>query len=127
MYDALKTGLVDGQDDPFVNIEAMRFHEVQKYLTVIEYHFGPDPFIVNLDWYQGLCLEYQEILKECAVEAMKYNDQLVKEANIKALENIKKSMQVTILTEEQKQAFVEKVQPVYDYFVKSGNICARKI
>lgn len=127
VYMVLKTGIVDGQENPLVNIEAMKFHEVQKYLTLIEYQFCPDQFIVNLKWYQSLDPEYQRILRECAVESMKLNDQLIKESNIKALENVKKSMQVTILTPEQKQAFIDKVQPVYDYFVNKGTFAKQDI
>ena len=120
VYIALKEGIVDGQDNPLVNIESMRFYEVQRYLTLIEYQFCPDPFIVNLEWYESLNDENQIILKQCAVEAMQYNDELVWAANEKALEVLSRSMVVIELTDEQKQAFKDKVQPVYDHFIEMG-------
>lgn len=119
-YMALKTNVADGQENPMVNMESMKFHEVQKYLTVIEYQFHPDPFLVNLKWYKALSPEQQKILKESAVEAMKLNDRLMNEANKKALENVRKSLEVTVLTPEQRQQFRAKVAPVYDYFIKKG-------
>ena len=120
VYLALKEGIVDGQDNPLVNIESMRFYEVQRYLTLIEYQFCPDPFIVNLEWYESLNEKYRTILKECAVEAMKYNDELVWAANEKALGVLSRSMIVIELTDEQKRSFKDKVQPVYDYFIEQG-------
>ena len=125
VYMALKTNVADGQENPPINIESMKIHEVQKYMTVIDYQFHPDPFLVNLKWYNSLSPEYQKILKECAVEAMKYNDQLLKEANQKALDNMKKSMEITVLTPEQRNAFREKVKPVWDYYISKG-ICTQK-
>jgi tripartite ATP-independent transporter DctP family solute receptor len=125
VYMALKTNVADGQENPPVNMESMKITEVQKYLSVIEYQFHPDPFVVNLKWYQSLSPEYQKILKECAVEAMKYNDQLIKEANQKAMDNMKKSMEVMVLTPEQRNAFRATVKPVWDYYINKG-ICTQK-
>jgi len=124
-YMALKTNVADGQENPPVNIVSMKLHEVQKYITVIEYQFHPDPFIVNLKWFQSLSPEYQKILKECAVEAMKLNDTLIKEANQKAMDIMKKSMEVTVLTPEQRDVFREKSKPVYEYYINKG-ICTQK-
>lgn len=125
VYMALKTNVADGQENPPVNMESMKIYEVQRYISVIEYQFHPDPFIVNLKWFQSLSPEYQKILKECAVESMKLNDKLIKEANQKAMDNMKKSMEVTVLTAEQRNAFKEKVKPVYDYYINKG-ICTQK-
>jgi C4-dicarboxylate-binding protein DctP len=33
LYMALKTGVVDGQENPLANIGDMKFYEVQKYMT----------------------------------------------------------------------------------------------
>ena len=49
IYQALQTGVIDGQDNPPSNIWDFKMHEVSKYLTVTNYATGPDPFIVNLD------------------------------------------------------------------------------
>lgn len=116
-YMALKTGVADGQENPFVNIESMKFHEVQKYLTIIDYQFHPDPFNVNLKWYTSLSSSLQKTLKDCAVESMKLNDQLVKEANLKAFNVMKNALEVTELTPAQRQVFRERAKPVWDLFI----------
>jgi len=52
-YMALKTGVADGQENPFINIATMKFHEVQKYMTVVNYQFHPETFPVSLTWFNG--------------------------------------------------------------------------
>lgn len=119
-YAALKSGVADGEENPFINIHAMRFYEVQKYLTVMNYQFHPDPFVVNPAWFKALSPEHQKILKECAVESMRYNNRLVKIQNAEAYASMKNAMQITELTSLQRQAFIEKVRPVYDAMIAEG-------
>jgi tripartite ATP-independent transporter DctP family solute receptor len=119
-YMALKTGVADGQENPFVNIEAMKFYEVQKYLTVVDYQFHPDPFNVNPAWFRSLSPEHQKIVKDAAVESMKYNNQLNKIAGVKAFEVMKNALQVTVLTPAQRQAFKDKANEVYAMFIAEG-------
>ena len=79
LYMGLKTGVADGQENPWVNVEGMKFYEVQKYFTEVNYQFHPDPFYVNAAWWNGLPAEYQEIISQCATEMGTYNDQLIDE------------------------------------------------
>lgn len=124
-YAALKNGTADGQENPLINIEAMKFYEVQKYLTIIDYQFHPDPFIVNLAWFNSLSKAQQQVLKECAVESMKYNNALVRTEAVRAFELMKNAMHVSILDDQQRLLFKEKLDPVYDYFIEQG-ITTRK-
>ena len=119
-YMALKTGVADGQENPFINIESMKFNEVQKFLTVVDYQFHPDPFCVSLKWFQALSPAHQKIVKDAAVEAMKLNDSLMDEANRKAFEIIKKTMQVNVLTPAQRKAFQESAKVVDAYYIQKG-------
>ncbi|SVD36439.1 uncharacterized protein METZ01_LOCUS389293, partial [marine metagenome] len=43
VYQALQTGVVDGQDNAPSNIWDFKIHEVSKYLTITNYATGPDP------------------------------------------------------------------------------------
>ena len=119
-YMALKSGVADGQENPFVNIEVMKFYEVQKYLTIVDYQFHPDPFNVNPKWFRSLSEEHQKILKDCAIQSMKYNNFLNKSAGEAAFEKMKGSLQVTELTAAQRQAFKDKAQAVYAQFIAEG-------
>ncbi len=76
VYMALKTGVVDGQDNAVSNIWDYKVYEVQKYLTISNYAIGPDPFMVNLEWFNSLPADLQVIFDAVAVEAMNYSDEL---------------------------------------------------
>ena len=41
VYSALETKTVDGQENPFANIENLKFYEVQKYLTLTKHAYSP--------------------------------------------------------------------------------------
>lgn len=127
VYMALKTGVADGQENPYVNITAMKFHEVQKYLTVVNYQYHPDPFCINLKWYKSLQPQLQAALNEASVEMMKYNDDLVEEETEASLKILKKSMKVNTLTASARKEFIQRSQKVYDYFITKGRFTKEEL
>ncbi|QTL99631.1 DctP family TRAP transporter solute-binding subunit [Iocasia frigidifontis] len=120
LYMALKTGVADGQENPFTNMVDKKLYEVQKYLTIVNYQFHPSPLYVSLDWYNSLDSDLKAILKKCAEKMMIYNDKLNREATEDSFEILKDKMEVNYLTEEQRVQFIEKSQAVYDYYIKEG-------
>ena len=126
LYMALKTGVADGQENPWVNVVGMKFYEVQKYFTAVNYQFHPDPFYVNATWWNSLPEEYRTIISECAAEMGEYNDQLIDENSEAAKEEIIASgAEVYEPTEEELQAFKDAAQPVYDQMIEEG-ICSEE-
>ncbi len=123
LYMGLKTNVADGQENPWVNVQGMKFYEVQKYFTEVNYQFHPDPFYVNAAWWNSLPEEYQTIISDCATEMGTYNDQLIDENSQAARDEIEASgAEIYVPTEEELNAFKEAVQPVYDQCVSEG-IC----
>ena len=120
LYMALKAGTIDGQENPWVNSSGMRFYEVQKYFTEVNYQFHPEPFYVNTRWYESLPREYQEILEECTQEMMKENNRLIDENEVQAMENIRANAEIYTLSSEERQAFVEATQVVYEEYMENG-------
>ena len=125
LYMGLKTGIADGQENPWVNVMGMKFYEVQKYFTQVNYQFHPDPFYVNADWWNSLPEEFRTIIAECATEMGAYNDQLIDENSDAAKQTIIDSgAEVYIPTEEELKAFQDACQPVYQQMVDEG-ICTQ--
>ena len=123
LYMGLKTGVADGQENPWVNVVGMKFYEVQKYFTEVNYQFHPDPFYVNAAWWNSLPEQYRTIISECASEMGDYNDQLIDENSENAKQTIIDSgADVYVPTEEELAAFKEAVQPVYDQMIQE-DIC----
>ena len=128
LYMGLKTGVADGQENPWVNVEGMKFYEVQPYFTEVNYQFHPDPFYVNAAWWNSLPTEYQDIISECATEMGTYNDQLIDETQEAARQAIiDAGCEIYVPTEEELQAFKDAVQVVYDQCVEEGILTAEEL
>ena len=123
LYMGLKTSIADGQENPWVNVEGMKFYEVQKYFTEVNYQFHPDPFYVNAEWWNSLPAEFQAILTECATAMGEYNDQLIDQNSDAAKQVVVDfGCEVYVPTAEELAAFQEACQPVYSQVVTEG-IC----
>jgi len=68
-YTALQQKVVDGQENPVSVIVMVKFHEVQKYLTLDGHTYGVDFILINDKFYQSLPKETQQILKLAAINA----------------------------------------------------------
>ncbi len=128
LYMGLKTGVADGQENPWVNVQGMKFYEVQKYFTEVNYQFHPDPFYVNAAWWNALPEEYRTIITDCATAMGDYNDQLIDESSVAAKEEIVASgAEVYEPTAEELEAFKTAMQPVYDQCVAEGICTAEEL
>ena len=126
LYMGLKTSIADGQENPWVNVQGMKFYEVQKYFTQVNYQFHPDPFYVNAEWWNSLPEEFRTILSECATAMGEYNDQLIDQNSDAAKQVvIDAGCEVYIPTAEELAAFQEACQPVYAQAVDEG-ICTQE-
>ena len=125
LYMGLKTAIADGQENPWVNVEGMKFYEVQKYFTEVNYQFHPDPFYVNAEWWNSLPAEFQAILSECATAMGEYNDQLIDQNSDAAKQVVLDAgCEVYVPTAEELAAFQAACQPVYAQVVEEG-ICTQ--
>ena len=120
VYMALKTGVVDGQDNAVSNIWDFKMFEVQKYLTILYYATGPDPFMVNLDWYNKLPSDLQIIFDEVAVETMHYSDQLNRDNEDKYIAQLEEKLETNYVTADNLEKFRGATIPVYQYFIDKG-------
>ena len=128
LYMALRTGVADGQENPWTNVSSMKFYEVQKYFTEVNYQFHPDPFYVNEAWWNSLPEEFQTIIRECATEMGTYNDVLVDELQSEARQAVVDAGgDIYVPTEEELQAFKDAVQVVYQQCIDSGILSAEEL
>jgi tripartite ATP-independent transporter DctP family solute receptor len=67
VYSALETKTVDGQENPFNNIENMKFYEVQKFLTLTKHAYSPTLVLFSKKIWDTLSPQEQATLKECAI------------------------------------------------------------
>lgn len=117
-YAALQQGTVDGQENTFNNFDTQKYSEVQKYLTVSEHGRLDYAVFVNKPFWEGMPEDIRTQVEEALQEATDLEWQLANDENAKSFENIKESgtVEVTELSEEERQKFVDALQPVYDEF-----------
>jgi C4-dicarboxylate-binding protein DctP len=115
VYQALQTGVVDGQENTWSNIYTQKMHEVQKYATVTNHGYIGYVVVANKKFWEGLPADIRGQVEKALKEATEYgNGQSAKE-NDDALEEIKKAGKTEIikLTPEQDEAMRKAMMPVY--------------
>src|SRR4029453_16216997 len=103
VYQALQTGVVGGQENPWSNIYTQKMHEVQKYITNTHHGYTGYIVVVNKKFWDGLPADIRAQCEKAMKEATEYgNGQSAKE-NDDALADIKKTgkSEIIALTAEQ--------------------------
>lgn len=72
-FTALQQRVVDGQDNPYITVSAMKFNEVQKYITPIRYLFSLEPLIVSEQVFQSQSPEVQKAILEAGQVATEHS------------------------------------------------------
>lgn len=120
-YMSLKTGVADGQENPIATIYDQKLHEVQPYITYVNYQYHPEVMTMNASFYNSLPAEYQKVLSDAAWKFIELENQIALENEEKRVEEmIAYGCDVYIPTAEEKQAFIDACAPVYDHFVEAG-------
>ena len=95
-------------------------YEVSKYLTVTNYATGPDPFIVNLSWYNTLTPDLKIIFDRVAKDTMSKSDQMYRLKETEYLEQLSKYLEINYISGDALIPFRNAVKPVYNYFTSKG-------
>jgi len=115
VYQALQTGVVDGQENTWSNMYTQKMHEVQKYITITNHGYIGYVVVVNKKFWDGLPADIRASCEKAMKEATAYgNGQSAKE-NDEALAEIKKTAksEIVALTPEQDEAMRKALDPVY--------------
>ena len=117
LFTGLQQGTIDAQENPLQIISSSRFYEVQDYLTISGHFFATGSLLFNKDFVDKLPDDLREILYDCARESTIYGRELVAEMEADYLEELKANgMEVNVLTDEQKQLFIDKSKQVYEKY-----------
>ncbi|TDP74518.1 TRAP transporter substrate-binding protein [Roseateles toxinivorans] len=110
LYVALQQGVVDGQENPLVNIHASKLYEVQKHLALTSHMFQMTPFLMGKRSWDRLSEADRKAVTEAAAEATALQRKLSQESDEKLLVELKaKGVQVTTVD---KAAFEKATAPV---------------
>jgi C4-dicarboxylate-binding protein DctP len=115
VYQALQTGVVDGQENTPSNIYTQKFHEVQKYTTLTNHGYIGYVVVVNKKFWDGLPADIRGQLTKAINEATVYANKISESENSEALEEIKKSgkTEIIIPTAAEMAAMQKAMEPLY--------------
>ena len=117
LYVALQQGVVDGQENPLVNISASKLYEVQKYLALTNHQFQMTPFLMSKRSWDRLSDADRKAVREAAADATALQRKLSREADEKLLTDLKaKGVQVTTVD---KAAFAKATASVDEKWLAS--------
>ena len=115
VYQALQTGVVDGQENTWSNIYTQKMHEVQKYATVTNHGYIGYVVVVNKKFWDGLPGDIRDACAKAMKEATEFGNSQSQKENDDALAEIKKTgkSEIIKLTPEQDAAMRKAMEPVY--------------
>lgn len=118
VYQALQTGVVDGQENTWSNTYSQKFHEVQK--TIAETNHGVIDYMVvtNAKWWNGLPEDIRSGLSEAMTEATAYGNNIAAEFNARDRQLIADAGKAKIqtLSKEDVAAWRTAMEPVWKKF-----------
>ncbi len=88
VYQALQTGVVDGQENTWSNIYSQKFFEVQKTIAVTNHGLIDYMVVTNAKWWDGLPADIREGLAASMAEATVYANTLANDLNESARKKI---------------------------------------
>ncbi|MGF1553411.1 MAG: TRAP transporter substrate-binding protein DctP [Paracoccaceae bacterium] len=121
VYGAMQTDIIQGQENPVFFVESTKMYEVTDHITFAGHNSFTTALMANLDFYEGLAEEDQQLIQDAVDVAFDYIMDYQEGLQERALETIKEekpSITVTRLSEEQRQPFMEAAEQVEQRFVE---------
>ena len=115
VYQALQTGVVDGQENTPSNMYTQKFHEVQKYTTLTNHGYIGYVVVVNKKFWEDLPADIRTQLTKAMDEATVYSNEISEKENAESLDDIKKSGKTELITPTAAEtaAMRKAMEPLY--------------
>ena len=118
VYQALQTGVVDGQENTWSNIYSQKFYEVQK--TIAETNHGVVDYMVitNAKWWDGLPADIRSGLQKAMEDATAYGNGVANEFNDRDRKRVLEAnrAKLQVLSKEDVAAWRKAMDPVWKKF-----------
>ncbi|MDO5102000.1 MAG: TRAP transporter substrate-binding protein [Lautropia sp.] len=119
-FTALQQRVVDGQDNPYITVSAMKFNEVQKYITPIKYVFSLEPLVVSESLFKRQKPDVQAAILAAGKKATAHSFQYLidSEEKIKA-QLVQKGMEIVEPADGEKEWIEKATTAVWPKFYDS--------
>jgi tripartite ATP-independent transporter DctP family solute receptor len=117
LYVALQQGVVDGQENPLMNIHASKLYEVQKFISLTGHKYEMTPFLMSKRTWDRLSEADRKFVREAAAEATALQRKLSQESDDKLVAELKsKGVRIDVAD---KTAFEKATTSVDDKWMAS--------
>jgi tripartite ATP-independent transporter DctP family solute receptor len=121
VYEALKTGVIDGAENNWPSYESTRHFEVAKYYSLDQHSMSPEALVMSKKSWDKLSKEDQKLVRKAAVESV----QVMRDLWNKRVEKSKKVVEAAgneIIFDIDKQPFIDAMAPVYARFANTPEL-----
>ena len=112
VYMALKTGTVDGQDNPLPTDYSAKFYEVTHYIVLTDHMIGFIMPVINEKLWQSMPEEYRVYIKKAMMVARFYQNEIVLEQEATLLSKFVDEFGMEVVIPD-KEAFMEHAKKFY--------------
>ena len=123
VYDALRTGVIDGAENNWPSYESTRHFEVANYYTLDQHSLSPEILVMSKAVWDTLSETDQALIRQAAALSVPLMRELWNE-RVAASQEIVIAHGNEIIEEVDKQPFIDSMQPVYDQFVTTPELRA---
>ena len=118
VYQALQTGVVDGQENTWSNMYSQKFYEVQKTIAVTNHGVVDYMVITNAKWWNGLPADIRKGLQQAMDEATRFGNGVANDLNERDRKRIEEAgkARVQALDKEDLAAWQKAMAPVWKKF-----------
>lgn len=112
MFNALQQGVIDGADNPLITVQAFKWYEVVKNVSLTNTAAGLSPFLVSEKVFRKLPPPLQELVLEAGAESARINRENEAAQTASAADFL--SEQGVRIDKPDLEPFRDAVQPVFD-------------
>lgn len=117
VFTALKTGVIDGQENPYAQIASAKFQEVQKYLSITGHVYTPAYVLASKKHIDKHSASVRKVIQSCAASTQTFVYRKAAALEVELLDVIKAAG--VAVNNADNAAFIKASKPVYDEFASS--------
>lgn len=116
VYQGLTSKTIDGVENPLATLYGRSFQEVNKYILMTNHVMNSTTWVCSADVWNSLTSEQQDALTKTCEEAGKYNNEVYEQEDANYRKKMEEAgVEVTDLTDEEREAWKEKAQGIWNY------------
>ena len=117
VYNTLKKGYADGQDNPLEVVYSDKFYEVQKYISFTNHMSDVWLVGINTKFFKQLSTKQRNAIERAGEEVQRWNADMITSQEKKLVESLlEKGMEANQISDEARQGFIKISKSCQDRF-----------